>query len=204
MKGMREHLEARVGECVDRDDVAGVERGHDGDGQAVLRTVDDEDPVRVSGDSPAPQVPCDRGSVLGTPPMWLVAQQRVDITGGGQLSQGLPKEIGLPGQRRIVEVEVDRVRGDDLLIDAVTGGNRDVTHERPAALFPAHQAHRFQLGVHPGRGHHGDALTGGEPAVCRQPHARGEPPGPDVGCERVDQDFVPRAAMRRIVRMTIL
>ena len=124
--------------------------------------------------------------------MGLVAQQGLEIAGCRQFPQGVPQQVGLTGQGRVIEAEVDGVGGRRPLVDAMAGRQGDVADERSPALLPADQAHGFQLGVHPGRGHHRDALAGRELTMGRQPRPRGEAARPDVRRERVDHGLVAR------------
>jgi len=124
--------------------------------------------------------------------MGLIAQQRLEIAGRRQFPQGAAQQVGLAGQGRVVEAEVDGAGRRRPLVDAMARRQRDVAHERSPALLAADQAHGLQFGVDAGRGHQRDALTGRELPVGGQPGPGGQAAGPDVRRERVDHGLVAR------------
>ena len=107
----------------------------------------------------------DRGPVLSAPAMWLIAQERIEVAGPGEVPQGLAQQLGLAGNRGRVEAQIDGVDGHRPLIDLLAGRGSEVTHERAPALLGADQSHRLQFGVHPGSRHDRDSLVGGELAM---------------------------------------
>jgi hypothetical protein len=98
-KGAREHDEPGIGDSVHRDDIAGLEQGHRRHRETVLSAVDDQDSVAADVESPPAQVVSDRGPVLDAPARWLIAQERVEVAGSGEIPQGLAQQLGLAGNR---------------------------------------------------------------------------------------------------------
>ena len=122
----------------------------------------------------------------------LVAQQRFQVTGAGQLTQRLAQQVNLTGKRGVVEVEVDGLGGKRALVDTVAGRQGLVSNEGSAAVFAAHQTHRFEFGVDARGGDDGDALPLGQAAVSGQLRAGSQPTGTNLGRESVDETFVSR------------
>lgn len=95
---VRQDLETGICQGVDRDHVTCVQCGHGRDGEAVLRPVDEHEPLVGSHLEPLPaEVAGHRGAVLRATDVGLVTKQRPDIARGRELAQGLAEQIGLPG-----------------------------------------------------------------------------------------------------------
>jgi hypothetical protein len=110
-KRLGPHRETRICERVGSDDVSRLQCRHDRRRQSVLAAIDDQDSVGTDGQPTLLQMPRHGGPLARATAMRLVAQQRFDVTRGRELSQGVTQHVGLPWQRRVVEAEVDRVRG---------------------------------------------------------------------------------------------
>lgn len=127
----------------------------------------------------------------------LVAKQCRDVARGGELTQCSTEQLGLTGNRWVVEVQIGHVVGDRRLLDPVTGEQRGVAHIRASALLAAHEPHRLQLGVHPRSGHQRDALLRGELAMGGQSRTRGPHTGADLARKPVQDDLVARNSHTR-------
>ena len=135
--------------------------------------------------------------------MRRVAQHRVELAAGGQLPQRAAQQFGLPGQRGVVEVQVDLARRHGLLVDALVAGNGRFAHEGAAADLAADQAHGFEFGVDARRCHQREAVALGQAPVRGQAGAGLQPARADLGGEFIDQLLVAGFGHRCDVCMTI-
>ena len=55
----------------------------------MLGAIDDQDSFAADVESPPAQVTGDRGPVLSAPAMWLIAQERIEVAGPGEVAQCL-------------------------------------------------------------------------------------------------------------------
>jgi succinate dehydrogenase/fumarate reductase flavoprotein subunit len=113
----------------------------------VLGAADDQDPVGVDVQPELPQVPGDGGAIAGAAAVGLVAQQDVQVAGCGEVPQGLAQQVGLAGERGVVEAEINGVRRYRLLVDAVPRRQAEIADGRAPTLLAAHQPHGLELGV---------------------------------------------------------
>ncbi len=156
----------------------------------MLGTTDDQHLPGADRQVLAAQVTGQQRPLMGTAGMRLIAQQRVQITAQRQLAQGLAQQVGLAGQRRVVEVEVEQVAGGRLLIDAVSGRHGRLADEGAASGFAADQAHGVQLGVDPRGGDQRDAVVCGQLAVGGQARAGCQHATANVVGQAIDDLFV--------------
>ena len=199
-----QHLEARIGQGVCGDHVARLEQRHHRHRQAMLGAADHQHLSGIDSQPARAQVPRHRRTLVHAPRMGLIAQQRLQVTAGCQLAQCTAQHFALPRQRRIVEVEIDHASDDFLLVDAQVGRQRSLPDKGAAPGFATHQAHGFELAVHPTRGHQRQTFTGGQLAVSRQAGARQQATGTDIGGKGIHQGFVTRARHGRCIHDNFL
>ncbi len=113
----------------------------------MLGTVDDQHPGGIDLQPARGQVGRDRGSLVRAAAMRRVAQHCLQLTARGELPQGGAQQVGLPGQRRVVEVQVHQARRHGLLVDALAVGQRRLADEGPAADLAADQPDRLELRI---------------------------------------------------------
>jgi hypothetical protein len=111
----------------------------------------------------------------------LVTQQGLQITRGRKPSQSVSQQVGLSGQRGVVEIQIHYVIGKRTHIDGAARREGGFPNEGAAPGFAADKAHGCELGVDPGRGHQGQPFSGCKLAMSRQPRARRDLACTDIG-----------------------
>ncbi|MNP27202.1 hypothetical protein D3C76_1200950 [compost metagenome] len=97
-QGLGQHLETGIGQGVGGNHIAGLQQGHHRHRQAVLGATDDQHLLGWHSQATTTQMAGDRGPLMHSTGMGLVAQQGFKITGQGELAQGIAQQLGLPGQ----------------------------------------------------------------------------------------------------------
>ncbi len=135
-------------------------------------------------------MPRDAGALVHPAAVRCIAQHRVEFAAGGKLPQRAAQQLGLSGQRRVIEVQVDLARRHGLLVDALVPRHRRFAHEGAAADLAADKAHGFEFGIDARGRHQREAVALGQPPVRGQPGAGLQPARADLGGEFIDQLLV--------------
>jgi hypothetical protein len=111
-----EHLESRVSQRIDRNDITGLQHRQRGDGQSVLRAADNQHLIRGDREPALFEVIGTR-PLVGTAAVGLVTQHCLQTTRRRQHSQSISQQVGLPGYRWIVEIQIHYVIGERPLVE---------------------------------------------------------------------------------------
>ncbi|MNC23163.1 hypothetical protein D3C75_711790 [compost metagenome] len=98
MQGFGQRLETGVGQRIGGDDIAGLEQRHQRHRQAMLGTADDQHLLGRHVQPALDQMTGDRGPLVQAPRVGLVTQERLQVSGQCQLTQGMAQQVGLAGQ----------------------------------------------------------------------------------------------------------
>ncbi len=163
-------LEARIGQRIDRHDVARPEQAGRRERQRVLRAARNDDPIGVDGRAPASQPTGDRlavarlafrAAVIGERRKVRMAKTRK--AGGQVVEQHVERR---PGDGQVQQSVADRRAAHEHCVTKFLGAVG--LDESAAADFPAHQAAPRRFRIAPGHGADRQAEREGEIAVGRQ------------------------------------
>ena len=147
----------------------------------------DQHVVRLNRQALACKVPRNTSTLVRPAAVRGIAQQRFKIALGRQLPQRTAQQLGLPRQRRVVEVQIHHPRCHGLLIDPQATRQQGFAHKGAAAHLAAHQPHRFKFGIHARGRHQRNAVVFRQPAVRRQARAGRQIPRTDLCGQCIDQ-----------------
>ena len=98
MQGFGQRLETGVGQRISGNHIAGLEQRHHRHRQAMLGAADDQHLPGRHVQPALSQMARDRGPLMQAPRVGLVTQERRQVTGQRQLTQGMAQQVGLAGQ----------------------------------------------------------------------------------------------------------
>jgi hypothetical protein len=189
-KRLGQQLEAGIAEGIDSDHVAGLQQRHGGGRQAVLGAVHQRHLLCTEAQAAASKMARHGLALMRPAAVRLIAQQRLQVAGSGQLAQRDTQQLGLAGQRRVVEVQIHHAGRGGMLVDRHATRQRRFAHEGAPAGFAADQAHGLQFRIHARGGDQRQPFARGQLAVRGQARARRQPAFADLSGQRVDQRLV--------------
>ncbi|MOA33387.1 hypothetical protein D3C78_1546790 [compost metagenome] len=98
MQGFGQGLETGIGQRIGGDHITGLEHRHHRHRQAMLGAADDQHLFGRHAQPAIKQMTRDRSSLVQASRVGLIAQERFQVTGQGQLTQRRAQQVGLTGQ----------------------------------------------------------------------------------------------------------
>ena len=86
MQRFGQHLEPGIGQRICRNHIARFEQCHQRHRQPLLGAVDDQHLRRLNAHPATQQMPRNRGALVLAAGVWLITQQRFEVTGQCQLA----------------------------------------------------------------------------------------------------------------------
>ena len=112
---------------------------------------------------------------MGPASVRLIAQQCLQISAGGKLTQCKAQQLGLTRKGRSVEVQVQHAYRSGMLVDTEATWQRCFAHKSSSPRLAADQAHGLQFGIDTSRRDQGQSFPGCQLPVGGQACARCQP-----------------------------